>query len=121
MHGRIEALGATLVAISPQLPENSVKIARRHKLTFDVLTDAGNAWARQLGLVFALPDELREVYAGFGLDLPKFNGEDSWELPMPARFVVAADGTIAHRDADPDYTHRPEPEEAIELLRGLAG
>ncbi len=109
------------MAISPQLPENSAKIAKRHKLTFDVLSDAGNAWARRMGLVFELPDDLRQVYEGFGIDLPRFNGGDSWELPMPGRFVVAGNGMIVHRDVDPDYTHRPEPEETVERLRQMAG
>ncbi len=109
------------MAISPQHPENSARIARRHKLAFDVLSDAGNAWARQLGLVYKLSDELKEVYEGFGLHLPKFNGDDSWELPLPGRFVVAADGTLAHRDVDPDYTRRPEPAETVERLRAMAG
>ena len=109
------------MAISPQLPENSAKIAKRHKLAFDVLSDAGNAWARRLGLIYRLSDELRSVYEAFGLVLPKFNGDDSWELPLPARFVVAADGEIVHRDVDPDYTHRPEPAETVERLRRMAG
>ena len=109
------------MAISPQLPENSAKIAKRHKLTFDVLSDAGNAWARRMGLVFPLPDDLREAYEAFGIDLSSFNGDDSWELPMPGRFVVARDGTIVHRDVDPDYTHRPEPEETVERLREMVG
>lgn len=110
------------MAISPQLPENSAKIARRHKLTFDVLSDAGNDWARRMGLVFELPADLRTVYEeGFKLVLARFNGDDSWELPMPGRFVVAADGTIAHREVDPDYTRRPEPEETVAQLRAMAG
>ena len=109
------------MAISPQLPENSAKIARRHKLAFDVLSDAGNAWARRMGLVYTLPDDLRGAYEAFGIDLSRFNGDDSWELPLPGRFVVAGDGTIVHRDVDPDYTHRPEPAETVERLRRMAG
>ncbi len=120
MYGEIEDLGATLVAISPQLPKNSARIAKRHGLDFDVLSDAGNDWARRVGLVFDVPCDLREVYEGFGIDLSKYNGDDSWTLPIPARFLVGADGTIVHRDVDPDYTHRPEPEETVERLRRLS-
>lgn len=79
----------------------------------------GNAWARRLGLTFTLPDDLREVYRGFGIDLPAHNGDDSWELPLPARIVIDTGGVIRSIDADPDYTHRPEPEATLEVLRGL--
>ena len=119
--GEIRAFGAELVAISPQLPEHSAKMAQRHKLEFDVLSDPGNDYARQLGLVFSLPEDLKEVYKGFGLDLPQYNGDDSWELPMPARLIVGQDGTVLDVDADPDYRYRPEPEETVEKLRELTG
>jgi peroxiredoxin len=66
-----------------------------------------------------LPDDLREVYLGFGIDLPAHNGDDSWELPLPARIVIDTGGVIRSIDADPDYTHRPEPEATVEVLRGL--
>jgi peroxiredoxin len=107
------------VAISPQLPEHNAKIAQRHKLAFDVLSDPGNAYGYQLGLVFSLSDELQEVYRGFGLDLPRFNGDDSWKLPMPARLIVTADGTVRAVEASADYTRRPEPAEIVAHLRQL--
>ena len=81
----------------------------KHGLGFDILSDPGNAYAARLGLRFVLPDELRTIYRGFGIDLPAANGESSWTLPMPGRIVVAADGTVADVDVDPDYTVRPEP------------
>ena len=84
-----------------------------------MLDDAGHAWARQLGLVHALPDDLRKLYAGFGIVLPEFNGDESWELPLPARIVIDGSGVIRSIDADPDYTVRPEPEATLEALRGL--
>lgn len=108
------------MAISPQLPEHNAKIAKRHKLAFDVLSDPGNAYADKLGLVFKLSGDLKEVYQGFELDLPRFNGDDSWRLPMPARLIVAADGTVRDVEANADYTHRPEPAETVEKLRRLA-
>lgn len=66
--------------------------------------------------MFTLPDYLREAYLGIGIDLPRFNGDESWELPMPATFVIAADGTIVHAAADPDYTVRPEPADVLAAI-----
>ena len=89
------------------------------RLGYPVLSDAGNAWAKQLGLTHALPDDLREVYRGFGIDLEAANGDDSWVLPLATRIVVDAQGVIRSFDADVDYTLRPEPEATLEVLRGL--
>ena len=75
----------------------------------------------QLGLAFTLPDDLAAIYAGFGITLPEFNGDESWQLPVPARVVVGADGVIRHVDADPDYTRRPEPEATLAVLDELVG
>jgi len=94
-----------------------VKAANR--LTFPVLSDPGNAYARELGLVFSLPHDLRDVYRSLGADLPGFNGDDAWELPLPTRLVVDAKGVVRSIDADPDYTKRPEPESTLEVLRSL--
>lgn len=118
---QIRELGAELVAISPQLPENNAKIAKRHKLEFDVLTDTGNTLAEQWGLAHGVDGELRGVYQGFQLDLARFNGDENpWSLPVPARFVIGRDGQIVSADFDPDYTRRPEPEETLGVLKGLA-
>jgi peroxiredoxin len=87
---QIRELGATLVAVSPQTPDNSLTTAEQKGLTFPVLSDAGNQVARRYGLVFSLSETLRAVSA----DLPAYNGEDSWELPMPGTFVIAPDGTV---------------------------
>ena len=92
---------------------------RRWKLPFPVLSDTNNAYAEELGIAFTLPEDLTQVYAGFGIDLPALHGEDAWRLPVPTRLVVARDGTIARVDADPDYTVRPEPAETLAVLRGL--
>lgn len=97
----------------------SKQIAAKYNLRSRVLSDQGNQAASRFGLVFSLPDDLREVYAGFGIDLEKFNGDDSWTLPMPARFVVDSEGIIRHVDADPDYTVRPEPADLIGLIKAL--
>ena len=89
----ILALGAGLVAISPQLPEHNRELAKHRNLTFEILTDRGNEVAGKFGLRFALPPYLRELYATFPLDLAKFNGDSSWTLPIPGRFVVDRQGT----------------------------
>lgn len=90
------------------------------KLDFDILSDRRNQAASQFGLTFVLPEELISVYRKFGIDLPRFNGDDSWTLPMPARFIIDRQGTIRSATADPDYTIRPEPDETVETLRNLA-
>ncbi len=115
----IAAAGATLVAVSPQTPDNSLSTAERLELEFPVLSDVGNVVARSFGLVFTLPEDLREVYTGFGLDLPAANGDDSFELPIPATYVIAASGEVAWRFADPDYTRRGEPDDVIDALGSL--
>ena len=89
---------------------------KKNHLDYPILTDAGNAYASELALRFALPEDLRAVYVQFGIDLPEFNGDDSWTLPMPARLVVAKDGVVRDVAADPDYTRRPEPEATIAAL-----
>jgi peroxiredoxin len=108
------------VAVSPQVREKNAEVKRNNRLEFPVLSDPGNAYARRLGLVFALPDDIRAIYGSFDVVLPDFNGDDSWELPMPARLVIDHEGVIRSIDADPDYTRRPEPEATLEVLRGLA-
>jgi len=87
------------------------------RLSFPLLLDAGNRVAAAFGLVFTLPDELRTVYRSFGIDLERFNGTPDWTLAMPARYVIAADGSILAAQVNVDYTERPEPEETLQLLR----
>ncbi len=82
-----------------------------------MLCDQGNRVASQFGLTFSLPDDLRKLYASFGIDLERFNGDDSWTLPMPGRFILNQQGTIISADINPDYTIRPEPGDIIEILK----
>lgn len=81
-----------------------------------MLLDLGLGVARGYGLVFRLPAYLREAYPGIGIDLPRFNGDESWELPIPATFVIGEDGLILRVDADPDYTRRPEPADILAAI-----
>ena len=99
--------------------ENVRDGAEAEKLTFEMLVDQGNKVAREWGLVFKLPDYFKEWYLKFDIDLEKFNGDASWELPMPGSFVVDRGGIIRFAAADPDYTKRPEPTEILESLSGL--
>ena len=107
------------MAISPQLPKYSRELIERRHLTFEILSDQGNKVAEQFGLRWTLPEYLREVYRGFPLPIEKFNGDDSWTLPIPARFVIDQQGVIRAAESNPDYTSRPEPGETLEALRAL--
>jgi peroxiredoxin len=86
---------------------------------FETLRDFGNHVAESYGLVFTLPDDLREIYTKFGIDLARGNGDGTWRLPVPARFVIDRHGIVRSVDADPDYTHRPEPADTVKILEGL--
>lgn len=117
---QITAMGASLLTISPQTPDHSLSMAEKHALTFAVLSDVGNAVARQFGLVFPYDTAAREFFTRHGLDLARFNGDESWELPVPATYVVAPDGVIALAFVDPDFRHRLEPSALLDSLRALA-
>ena len=109
-------LGAKLLAISPQSRANSRKSVRQNQLSFPILSDPRNEVAESFGLKFTLPDYLIGVYKSLKNNLPAFNGDDSWSLPMPARFVADRDGTVLYAEVNPDYTERPEPEELLPVL-----
>lgn len=109
----------TLVALSPQLPEHSSGMIKKHALDFELLHDPGNEYAAQLGLRFDVPANVVEIYKGFGIDLEKSNGDDSLTLPMPARLVVDASGIVRATDISPNYTQRPEPEKTLDDVKGL--
>jgi peroxiredoxin len=110
-------LGAQLVAISPQNAVNSRKSIRTNALDFPILSDPGNETAAAFGLRFALPDYLIELYKSLKNDLPAFNGDTSWTLPMPGRFVIGQDRIIRYAELNPDYTRRPEPSDMLPALR----
>jgi peroxiredoxin len=116
---QIAALGARLVAISPQLPEQSVATAQTDELTFDVLSDVGNHAARRFGLVYALPEELRAALRSNNKALPGINGDESWELPVPATYVIARDGRVVLAYIEVDYRKRLGPDAILDALRSL--
>ena len=111
----------TLVAITPQLCEKSAEMVEKHGLTFPLLRDEGNAYMDKLGLGFVVPDDVLEVYGGFGIDIPGANGEDSNTLPIPCRLVVDAQGVVQVADIDPNYTARPEPSKTLADVERLFG
>jgi peroxiredoxin len=115
----ITARGAALVAISPQVARNSRKSQRDNKLDFPILSDVKSEVARAFGIRFALPDDLIETYKKFGNNLPSINDDPAWVLPMPARFVIGADGIVAYSEVNPDYTRRPDPSELMPVLECL--
>jgi peroxiredoxin len=115
------ALGATFIAISPQLQSFNREFREEKKLTFEILSDPGNEVAQRYGLTFALPEDLKEVYVKFNIDLEKYNGDDSWTLPLPARLIIDQEGIIRYAAINADYTVRPEIEETIAALKSMIG
>ncbi len=115
----IKSLGATLVAITPELPDASLSTSEKNELAFDVLSDVNAEYAKSLGLVFSLPDALKPIYLSFGIDVESHNGEGQFDLPLAATFVIAKDGSVASAFVDADYTARQEPSEVIKTLKAL--
>jgi peroxiredoxin len=116
-----ERLGAKLVAISPQTQPNSRKSVRQNELGFPILSDTHNDVAAAFGLRFSLPDYLVDLYKSLKNDLPSFNDDPGWTLPMPARYVIAQDRTIVYAEVNPDYTRRPEPEDMLPAIKKAVG
>jgi peroxiredoxin len=117
---QIEQAGASLLAISPQTVQQSFFMADQHKLRFPLLSDAGNEVARQFRLVYPVPEEQQAIYRRAFINLPFANGNESWELPIPATFILDRDGTVVYASANEDYTERPEPAEILHRLAGPA-
>ena len=112
-----KALGAQIVAISPELPDSTTAFAAKRNLTFPLLFDKDNEFASKLGLVYGLPKDLKEVYEQFGVDLAKNQGNDSWRLPIAATYVVSKEGKITYSFLDVDYKTRAEPEAITKALK----
>ena len=117
---QIEQMSASLVAISPQLPDHSLSTEEKNQLTFPVLSDIGNVVAKRFGIVFTLPAALVQAYQAIGRDLVEFNGEaGAAQLPMPATFVLDTRGIVRLAFVDEDWSKRLDPEIVLEALRGL--
>lgn len=114
-----KAAGATLIAISPQLPDGSLSMQQKQSLQFNVLSDAGNKTAKAFGVSYKMPPDLIETYKGFGLDLSKINGSSDWELPLAATYVVDKAGKVAYAFVDVDYTKRAETLDLLDEVKAL--
>jgi len=110
------SLGSSLVAISPQQTKYAQQIVKKNGLTFPILFDPYNKVAAEFGVVYRLSKQLKKLYLEFGIDLERFNGNDSWELPIPARFIIDNRGDVISAEANPDYTNRPDPREIISAI-----
>ena len=115
----IKAVGAVLVAITPELPDASLSTSEKNELEFEVLTDANSDYSREIGLVFTLPARLRPIYETFGINVEAHNGDGQFDLPLAATFIVDVDGSIASAFVNADYTVRAEPSDVVEVLRSL--
>ena len=111
--------GARLIAISPQLPDESMSTAEKNELSFPVLSDAGNKVAKEFGLVFTLSEQLRPLYESFNIDLPATNGDKSFELPIPATFIIDSDGVVKGAFVNADYKQRMDLSDIINVLKEI--
>jgi peroxiredoxin len=116
----ITALGARLVAVSGQTPDNSLSMMEKNGLTYDVLSDVGLTVAKSYGLVFELPDYLQTDYRALGHPIPRFNGTDQQTLPIPGTFVIDPTGIIRYAYVNPNYMYRADPTAIVAALRTLA-
>jgi len=117
---QIHACGAQFVAVSPERRMSSLANAEKFGLEFEILSDAGNAVAGRFGLAYRMPAELAAVYLELGTDIPRFNGDDSWALPVPATYIIGAGGRIVFSSINADYLERIEPGCVIRALKALA-
>ncbi len=120
IYAQLHRMGASVVAISPQTVHQAYLMADQHRLRFPLLSDAGNKVARQFGLVYRVPEYQQEIYQRVFVNLPFANGDSSWELPIPATYVMDGDSTILHAAVNPDYTERPEPAEILRIVSAKA-
>jgi len=114
---QIVGADASFVAISPQTVQQSFFMADQHKLRFPLLSDSRNAVARQFGLVNRVPEYQEAIYRRALINLPFINGEDSWELPIPATYILNREGIVVFASVNPNYMERPEPGEILQRLR----
>ena len=115
----IQALGATLIGVSPETLAVSQQTVQDHQLEFEVLSDEGNRVARDYGLVMVVDEVIRPYYEQWGIDIPSANGDDTFELPVPATYVIDQGGVIRAAHVDKDYTKRMEPADIVAALKAL--
>ncbi|MEE4260098.1 MAG: peroxiredoxin-like family protein [Bacteroidales bacterium] len=111
-----KANGATLIALTPELPDESISTSEKHHLQFEVLSDIGNKVAREYGIVFKLTDEVAAMY-NQSFELNRYNGDESNELPLAATYIIDEKGEIVYAFLDADYRNRAEPSEITDFLK----
>ena len=114
---QLKAHNTALVAISPETPDHSLTTTQKNELSFEVLSDVNNTYAKSIGLVFQLPEDLRNVYHTFGIEVDKHNGNGDYELPMPATYAINRNSEIIHSFVPEDYTERLDPEMILEAIK----
>ncbi|GAB5564801.1 MAG: peroxiredoxin-like family protein [Winogradskyella sp.] len=119
-NSQLEEQNATMLSISPQLPEFNQKIVEQQRLNFDLLSDSKNTIAYAFGLRWTMVDPLKSLYNDiFRINLPTYNGDESWTLPVPARFIIGTDGIITYAEYSEDYTKRPNPDVLVDALKAI--
>jgi len=113
----LKALNTNLIAITPETPDNSLTTKEKNKINFPVLSDLNNEYAKSLGLVFKMPNDLIEVYKQFNLNIEQHNGNDNYELPMPATYVLDKNRKVIYSFVSEDYTERAEPSFILDLIK----
>jgi peroxiredoxin len=114
-----KSLGATLIGISPETPDNSLTTVEKNNLQFDVLSDVGNYVVKQYGLSFIVDESMRPLYLKWGINVPEANGDDSYELPIPATYVIDQQGVIRAAHVDKNYINRMDPEDIVVALKSI--
>ncbi|WP_419773978.1 peroxiredoxin-like family protein [Halarcobacter sp.] len=117
INDELAKLNAKIIAISPQTPDSSLSTKEKNELAFEVLSDKENKVAKEYGLVFSLAEELRPIYKSFGIDIESSNKEDSYELPMPATYIINKNQEIIYSFIDEDYTKRSEPQTILDIIQ----
>lgn len=115
----IKALGANIIAMTPESISHVKDTKKNNGVSFEVFSDAGSHFAKELGLVFTLPKSLQEIYLTFDIDVEKHNGESVFELPIPATIIVKPNREVVYIFTDGDYTNRSEPSVILDVLKNL--
>ena len=109
-----------VIAVSPVTMENAIALKAKLALTFPMTIDIGNSSAREFGLVFALSEPIRSIYEGFGVNIPEANGDNSFELPIPATYLIDTNGIVRAAHINADHTKRLDPEDIISALESIS-
>jgi len=116
---RLKAVGATVVAITPEIGGVALKTKRERNLQFEILCDVDNGVAMQFGLMFRIPQDIQKSYLKFDVNMPAIYGNDGWMIPIPATYVIGQDGIIVYAYVNPDYRERCDPESLVEIVARL--